>query len=174
MSKLTLCILLIAFLLAGCTLKDSEKVETTTQRAEVVDTSIDSLRQLSLALNIPASNKDVWNVITSSKHAKTLGNMFVEGAWVESDWQLGSDVHFKFKPDKVISTGKITSLTEGRYIQVDYNFSGFAYTEKYSIFPKEDGSSLMIQAGPYGEDFADQKIVWKKWLNKARELSVSQ
>ena len=58
------------------------------------------------------------------------------------------------------------------YIQVDYNFSGYHYVEKYLILDNEDNSvSLHITAGPYSTDIEAQKVVWGNWLNKLKELA---
>lgn len=42
-------------------------------------------------------------------------------------------VHFKYEPNKIVSTGAITKLIEYELIQIDYDFCGFMYEERYSI-----------------------------------------
>ena len=123
------------------------------------------------SIDINADPSQVWQVITGKKYAKELGNIFDKNAFVESEWKLGSEVHFKYEPNKLVSTGIIRKLIEDELIQVDYDFSGFKYVEKYSL--EKDGSicRLSIYAGPYTADFEAQKVVWKNWLSKVKELS---
>ncbi len=126
---------------------------------------------LSISVDIDANSAKVWNLITSKEYAKELGNIFDKNAFVESDWKLGSDVHFKYEPDKIVSTGTITKIIENELIQVDYDFSGFKYEERYTIEDSGSTSKLGIYAGPYTSDFEAQKVVWKNWLTKVKELS---
>jgi len=62
-------------------------------------------------------------------------------------------------------------LIENELIQIDYDFPGFKYVEKYSIEKDESICKLSIYAGPYTADFEAQKVVWKNWLSKVKELS---
>ena len=124
---------------------------------------------VSIYIDINANSSEVWNVITSKDYAKELGLIFDKNAFVESDWKLGSNVHFKYETDKIVSTGTITNLIENKLIQVDYNFS-FPYEERYTLEQSNDGSKLAIYAGPYTEDYEAQKVVWNNWLTKVKEL----
>ncbi len=145
-------------------LKSQEKmdnIDKNNQEANIVSTSI----------AIDATPSKVWDIITNKEYAKILGSEFDKNAFVESDWKLNSEVHFKYEPNKTISTGIITKLTEEKFIQISYNFSGFEYVEQYSIEEKGLISELSIYAGPYGSDFEAQKVVWKNWLSKVKELS---
>ncbi len=133
--------------------------------------TMDESKIVSISIDIDANPSKIWNVITDKSYAKELGNVFDKNAFVESDWKLGSKVHFKYEPDKVVSTGTIGKLIENELIQVDYDFSGFKYVEKYTIEKNSSNSKLSIYAGPYTSDFEAQKIVWNNWLSKAKELS---
>lgn len=129
---------------------------------------------VSISIDINAKPSKVWNLITSKAYAKDLGNVFDKNAFVESDWKLGSDVHFKYKPNKIVSTGTITKLIENELIQIDYDFTGFDYEERYTIEKHNSISKLAIYAGPYMSDFEAQKVVWNNWLSKVKELSDKQ
>ena len=123
-------------------------------------------------INAPASK--VWEIITDPAYAKILGSEFDKNAYVESDWKLGSDVYFKYthKPEKPVNTGTISKLVEEKLIQVDYVFPGYGkYVEAYSLQHKNEVSILQVDAGPYGADLEGQKVVWKNWLRKVKELS---
>ena len=122
---------------------------------------------------IKAPQKIIWEVITSPTYAKLLGEAFDENAFIESDWTENAKVHFKYAPDSLVSTGIITALWENMYIQVDYNFDGYHYAEKFLILGNENNNSSKLQmvAGPYGEDIEAQKTVWNNWLQKVKEIS---
>lgn len=126
---------------------------------------------VNISLNIDASSAKVWDIITNKNYAKELGKEFDKNAFVESDWKLGSQVHFKYEPDKIVSTGIIGKLIENELIQIDYDFPDFEYVEKYSIEKNESNCILSVYAGPYTSDFEAQKVVWSNWLTKAKELS---
>lgn len=120
---------------------------------------MDESNIVSIGIAIEANISKIWNVITNKSYAKELGNVFDKDAFVESDWKLGSKVHFKYEPDKVVSTGIIGKLIKNELIQIDYDFSDFTYVEKYTIEKHSSNSKLSIYAGPYTSDFEAQKIV---------------
>lgn len=126
---------------------------------------------VSLSIEINANASDIWDVMTNKKYAKELGREFDKNAFVESDWKLGSKVHFKYEPDKIVSTGIIGKLIKNELIQIDYDFPGMDYVEKYSIEKGESICKASVYAGPYSSDFDDQKVVWNNWLSKVKELS---
>ena len=66
----------------------------------------------------------MWHIITDKSYAKELGKEFDKNAFVESDWKLGSKVHFKYEADKTVSTGTIGKLIENELIRIDYDFPG--------------------------------------------------
>jgi len=131
----------------------------------------DNSNSLSLDININASAATVWDVITNPKYAKVLGSEFDENAFIKSDWQEGSEVHFVYEPDNVAATGIITELVEHKLIKMDYDFDGFAYNETFAIDANNDTVTLSVHAGPYGENIDDHRVVWKNWLKKVKELS---
>jgi len=129
---------------------------------------------VSISVDIDATPEKIWDIITNQKYAKILGSEFDKNAWVESDWKHGSEVHFKYEPNKIVSTGIVGKLIENELIQIDYDFPGFDYVEKYSIEKGTTTSKLGIYAGNYTSDFDAQKVVWGNWLKKAKELSESK
>ena len=138
---------------------------------------MNSTKSVSASIKIQAASPIVWRIITSPKFSKTLGNQFDENSYVESDWKLGSKVYFKYQhePGKSVNTGTITRLIEEELIQVNYRFFLFwTYVEKYSMHQGAGVTQLTIDAGPYGSDLEDQKIVWGKWLAKVKELSEAE
>ncbi len=122
---------------------------------------------------ISAYPKAIWEVLTDSTYAKILGAIFDKNAYLESEWKKDAAVHFKYGPDKIVSTGIITAIWKNSYIQIDYDFDGYHYVEKFLLSGNKKGkyTKLHLSAGPYGEDYLAQKIVWHNWLNKVKELS---
>jgi hypothetical protein len=123
----------------------------------------------SLKINAPASK--VWQVLTDPQFAKILGNEFDQNAYQESDWKLGSKVYFKYAPDKIVATGIILKLQEDKLIQVDYDFDGFLYSEKYTLSSNINTTILQLDAGPYTSDYEQQIVVWNNWMLKVKALS---
>ena len=70
-----------------------------------------------------------------------------------------------------VSTGTIGKLIENELIRIDYDFPGIEYEEKYTIEKSMSTSKLSVIAGPYTSDYEAQKVVWRNWLTKAKELS---
>ncbi len=130
---------------------------------------LQNIVSIDLVIEVPPSK--VWHIITSKEYAKELGVIFDKNAFVDSDWQLGSKVHFKYEPNKIVSTGTITKLVVEELIQVDYDFSEFDYEERYSLKENNGVSTLSIYAGEYTADFEAQKVVWNNWLHKVKELA---
>lgn len=126
---------------------------------------------VSISIDIVATASQVWHIITDKSYAKILGKVFDKNAFVESDWKLGSKVHFKYEPDRLVSTGIVGKLIENELIQIDYDFPGMDYVEKYSIEKAESNCILSVYAGPYDSHFKEQKVVWNNWLSKVKELT---
>ena len=100
-----------------------------------------------MSLNIEVSSSEVWTIITSKEHLKELDAVFV-----------GSDVHFKYEPDKTVSTSKEGKLIENELIQVDNDFPGMGFVERYGIQQNGQYSILSVYAGVYGEDLKRRKL----------------
>ncbi len=165
---------LLFFIMASCgpTATPEQTKET---QSEPTTTETLAPNFVSTDVEINASKSRVWEIITNPAYAKILGAEFDKNAFMESDYKLGSRVYFKYEPDRVVTTGTITKLTKEEYIQIDYSFpGGFEYTERISIEENQNGITLKIYAGPYTEDLEAQKIVWKNWLLKVKELSETE
>ncbi len=117
-------------------------------------------------IQMAAPAEKIWNLLTSAEYTKILGACFGDGYYIESDWQLGDDVLLKNKDNEILSTGCVTASWQNMYLQVDYNFSGYHYVEKYLITEnKEDNTvSLHLTSGPYGSDYRIKTTQWGNWL----------
>lgn len=135
------------------------------------DNNSDTENSVFADIIIDASKATVWNVITNTEYAKVLGNEFDEGAFMLSEWKEGSDVHFVYEPDNIVATGSITELIEEEAITIDYDFDGYAYSEKFILDARDTTTILNVEAGPYVENYEAHKVVWNNWLSKVKELS---
>ena len=133
--------------------------------------NLEEAKIVSITIDIAAPPARVWHIITDKNYAKTLGAIFDKNAFVESDWTLGSEVHFKYEPDRIVSTGIIGKLIVNELIQIDYDIPGMDYLERYSIEKDGLNCKLSIYAGSYTSDFEAQKVVWKNWLEGGKKLS---
>lgn len=133
--------------------------------------NLEEAKIVSITIDIAAPPARVWHIITDKSYAKTLGAIFDKNAFVESDWTLGSEVHFKYEPDRIVSTGIIGKLIVNELIQIDYDIPGMDYLERYSIEKDGLNCKLSIYAGSYTSDFEAQKVVWKNWLEGVKKLS---
>jgi hypothetical protein len=161
MNKSFLLLLLTGLILASC---GSEQTED----------KLKGTSMLALDVEINAPTNKVWNVLTSPEYAKILGNEFDKNAYMESDWQLGSKVYFKYEPDTTMASGTISRLIEDKLVQIDYDFDDFTYTEKFMLEAKEYGCTMKLKSGPYGADYTDQIKVWGNWLRKIKVLSEAE
>ncbi|MGB0423577.1 MAG: hypothetical protein ACPGED_04620, partial [Flavobacteriales bacterium] len=119
-------------------------------------------------LKINATKERVWEVITGSEFAKELGSVLHPNSYFESAWKSGSKVHFMSGPNRVVSTGKITALWQDSYIQVDYDFAGDHYVEKFLLLDSQDkkGTNLTLVSGPYKFGAEERTNAWNNWLEK--------
>lgn len=115
----------------------------------------------------------IWDLLTSAEYTKTLGACFGDGYFIESDWQLGDNVHLKNEENEILSTGWVTASWENMYIQIDYNFSGYHYVEKYLIIENKGDNtvSLHLTTGPFSSDYSIKSTQWTSWLKKIKQLA---
>jgi hypothetical protein len=125
--------------------------------------------KIAKSILIKAGAAKVWDVLTGPAYAKTLGNEFDKNAFLESDWQPGSPVHFKYESGKIVATGIITDYKLHSRIFMEYK--DINYTDSYSLQEKNGTTNLSIASGPYPDDYNEQLEVWDKWLLKVKQLS---
>lgn len=122
---------------------------------------------------INATPAQVWKVLTETKYAQKLGSSFDDVELRESDWKQNSVVLIKDAENKVIAKGLVSVIWKDMYIQVDYNFEGFHYVEKFLLLESEDQlkTNMIVVAGPFGKDYETKKIDWMDWETNVRSLS---
>jgi hypothetical protein len=132
-----------------------------------------SSRFISQTITIDAKAKDIYKVITDSIYATRLGEGFYEKAIYESDWNRDSKVDVKDASGDILRTGRLTAVWPSLYIQIDYNFEGVNYVEKLFLSSDEEGQSteLILVAGPFNDDFDEQKESWNSWGHTLKVLS---
>jgi hypothetical protein len=135
--------------------------------------NLKSSRFISQTIAIDAKAKDIYKVITDSIYAKRLGEGFYEKAIYESDWSRDSKVVVKDATGVVLRTGRLTAVWPSLYIQIDYNFDGANYVEKLFLSSDEKGENteLILVAGPFNDNFNEQKESWNSWCHTLKVLS---
>lgn len=131
-----------------------------------------SSRFISKTITIDAKAKDVYKVITDSTYATRLGEGFYENVIYDTDWKRESKVVVKGATGAVLRTGKLTAVWPN-YMQIDYNFEGMNYVEKFflSFNEEEESTELTLVAGPFNDDFNEQKESWNSWGHTLKVLS---
>ena len=122
---------------------------------------------------IKASQDKIWNVLTNQGDSKALTSILQDGSYYESAWRTNTKVYHKTASGEIIKTGLLTAYWHGMYIQIDYNFDGDHYVEKFLIMNNKENnnSQLHVVAGPFGENYEMQQNVWDKWFQKVKGLS---
>ena len=135
--------------------------------------NLKSSRFISQTIAIDAKAKDIYTVITDPIYAKRLGEGFYEKAIYESDWSRDSKVVVKDATGVVLRTGRLTAAWPSLYIQIDYNFDGANYVEKLFLSSDEKGENteLILVAGPFNDNFNEQKESWNSWCHTLKVLS---
>lgn len=124
-------------------------------------------------LEISASKQEIWDAITSTAHIKELAEKFDENAFFASTWNDESQAHLYLNTLEVRARGIVMLLFGNLYMQVDYDYNGFHFTEKLLLIedPDEQTAQLQIVSGPYPKDIETERITWGSWLKEVKELS---
>ena len=126
--------------------------------------------------DISASKEKIWQAITGTAHFSQLAKRFNKKSFFESDWTDQSSAHLNFESDSVKAVGIVTSLWGNLYIQIDYDYSGFHFSEKMLVIENEEknNAQLHIVTGPYPDDIEAQTQVWENWLQEVKDLSETE
>ena len=128
---------------------------------------------ISMNAEVKASRENIWKVITNPVYAESLDNMFDKYAFTKVTGEKKSNVQYKYAPESSVKTGTITADWKNLYLQIDYNFDGYHYTQKFLILENKENNTAQLQivSGPYGHNFENQNTVWNDWLKKVKMLS---
>jgi hypothetical protein len=128
---------------------------------------------VSLRIEINATQKKVFDVITKPEYLEALTPTFDSDNLLDINWYTSSKINFKY-----LNSLKITSDFAGLhfgsyYIQIDAKLENYQYVEKFLLLEDESTNSteLIITCGPYIDDFEGQKFILRNWANKVKELS---
>jgi hypothetical protein len=134
---------------------------------------IPSSHFVSFSVEIDASQKEIWEILTNKKYKESLQSIFDSENKLAADWRESSELNFKYA-----NSGEITSAWAGEmygnyYAQIDCQKDDYQYVEKFLLTDYElsNLTGLHIVCGPYYEDFETQKVILKKWAKKVKELS---
>lgn len=122
---------------------------------------------------IKASKAAIWKAITRTDYAKQLGNRFNQQVFFLSDWKDDSELRLKDDSQGAKAIGSVSTFWGNLYLQIDYDYSGFHYSEKMLVYENTENntSELHFAAGPFPNDFALQNHAWQQWLEQVKRLS---
>lgn len=128
---------------------------------------------VSINKDLNTTPEKIWEVITNPKYAEILGDALGENTFVESEWKENRSVYYKNGSNNVIAKGKITIAWTNTYFQIDYDFDGVHYVEKFFMMKNEDTNTTQFRVvtGPYSSDFESKKLNWNNWYAKVKEIS---
>lgn len=143
---------------------------------------------VSINLDINASKKKIWDVLTKPAYSKTLQVVFDKENKLKADWNtkskvnfianwnIGSKVNFTSPNPNNVTSEFAGNLYGNQYIQIDYELGNNQYVEKFLVIenPETKNSELIIVCGPYGDDFKNQNEILKNWVQKVKALSEKE
>ncbi|KAA3437875.1 SRPBCC family protein [Rufibacter hautae] len=139
-------------------------------------------------IDIKAPKEKVWNVLVQDQYIRQWYAAFSEGAYAETDWQLGSKVLFK-DPSENGMIGKVVQHTPHEVLSVRYEgllVNGKEDTqsedakavqgglETYKLLEKAGGTQIAIEGDMTPEYFDMMSAAWDVALLKIKELSENQ
>ena len=129
-------------------------------------------RFVSISIPIEATQAEIWKVLTKPEYSRTLQKIFGLENTLNENWNLSSEVNFKYLNDTLITSSFGGNHFGNQYIQIDFKLGDYKYVEKFLL---EDAvtkhTELKIVCGPYRDDFESQKFILNNWALKVVELS---
>ena len=122
---------------------------------------------------LKASKEDIWNAMTKTDYFQSLGTKFDQKEFFSSNWTAGSETELWLNTKGEKAKGYVGTFWGNTYLQIDYNFDGFHYSEKLLIMENhENGTTeLFFAAGPFPKDFKKQNAKWSKWFKSVEKGS---
>jgi hypothetical protein len=122
--------------------------------------------------DIDATRAEIWKAFTKTEYAKSLGKKFNEQAFFKSEWTDESRISLNLETENEMATGYVANVWGNLYMQIDYDYDGFHYTEKMMVGVNQETETpeLLFVSGPYPKDFESQDVLWENW---SRSVSVS-
>lgn len=116
--------------------------------------------------NIRASASKIWEIITDSTKTRVPGALLGENTTIKSRWTAGSEIEYRDASGKVLATGEITAAWPNLYVQIDYNFDGYHYAEKFLLIEDSQSKSTTFHlvSGPHEHNYEDRKAAWHSWI----------
>ncbi|RNI28979.1 SRPBCC family protein [Rufibacter latericius] len=136
-------------------------------------------------IDINAPKEKVWNILLEDQYVRQWYAAFSEGAFAETDWQLGSKVLFKDTTNNGM-IAKVVENTPNELLSVSYEgllVNGEEDTqsddakavqggyETYRLLDSVGGTQLAIEGDMTPEYFDMMSEAWDKALLKIKELA---
>jgi uncharacterized protein YndB with AHSA1/START domain len=136
------------------------------------------------SVSIDAAAGKVWEVLLEPRFTKEWGGEFMEGCYVESDWNLGSEVIWKDGDGTPFVSGVVSDIWPESLLIVGFYDDVSSrppeppgeFKETYAL-SEEDGRtilSIIAELGPVDEEtFNNASSLWDNALQEIKELSES-
>ncbi len=119
---------------------------------------------------LKASKQKIWKGISQTAFAKKLGKKFNNKALFESEWNDRTSTDLLYEYENVVARGVLASLWGNLYLQIDYDSSGFHYSEKILVIDNEEKNTceLFLVTGPYPQGMDKEQKRWNAWMNEVK------
>jgi hypothetical protein len=135
--------------------------------------SITTTRFVSLSVQINATQRDVWEILTTPEPSRFLQPIFDPENTLKADWDKASKVNFYYPHAGTITSEYADILFGNYYVQIDGKSENNEYVEKFLLLENKETKTteLKIVCGPYAADYEEQKNILYNWAQKVKELS---
>ncbi|WP_084439563.1 SRPBCC family protein [Dyadobacter alkalitolerans] len=130
-------------------------------------------------ISITAPADVIWNIVLNPDNQ--WGMAFGGGSFVETDWNIGSQVVWLDTDGEVGARGIVKEHRKAAYLQVDMFDDVDAdptsetgeYSEKYSLVDHKDGTcTLSLESGPLAKRYTDEHAgMWENAIKIIKDLS---
>lgn len=119
---------------------------------------------------INASKQEIWKAISQTAFAKKIGEKFNTEALFESEWNDRIHTDLVYQSEAIAAKGFVASLYGNLYLQIDYDSSGFHYSEKILVIDNEEKNTreLFLVTGPYPQGMDKEQKRWNAWMDEVK------
>lgn len=127
------------------------------------------------SMKIDAPRDKIWKIMTGLTFENDLMASLNEDAFLTRAWQSEAKVEYPKIPGKAGSIGKVSSIWEGVYAQLDYVVNGENYVQKLFINenPETGTCEVKLVSGPYFDNLEQHKSNWINFLQTLKGFTES-
>ena len=125
---------------------------------------------------VAANTEDIWKAFSASQYAQDLATHFNKQEFFNSIWTNRSMVHLEADLPSEKATGIVGNIFGNLYLQIDYDYKGFHYSEKMLVLEDQQTplTKVLFVAGPYNKGFESNQRKWQDFLKTIKEASEQE